>query len=132
MDELDHNSGLPGALTADLAQFYNMSLDDVWAGRVPVSRALVLVEHLMLTPLSRCRAIRFGGDPGWIGWDHTTEAIASLVDTVVAVAAGKKYTDALRYGRPSGVKQANAPETELFAPSIADFGVAKFMGEINK
>lgn len=132
MDELDHDSDLPGALTADLAQFYNISLDDVWAGRVPVRRALVLVEHLTFTPLSRCRAIRLGGDPRWISWDNSAEAIASLVDTVVAVAAGKKYTDELKYERPSGAKQATKPADDLFAPTIADFGVAAFMSEITK
>ncbi|MBU3995002.1 MAG: hypothetical protein KKF42_04385 [Actinobacteria bacterium] len=102
----------------------------MWAGRVGVGRILVLVEHLLLNPQSRCRAIRYGGDVRWIGWDANTEATAAVFDTIVAIAAGKKYTDDLRYERPGFGARTDATQSDAYAPTIADFNTASFMREV--
>ena len=104
----------------------------MWDGRVSVGRVLVLVEHLQFIPESRCRAIRYGGDPRWIGWTQDTEVLAGMFDTIVAIAAGKKFNDALRYQRPRVESAGAAPaEDKAFAPSIADFNTASFMREVD-
>ncbi|MGK0740438.1 hypothetical protein ACSHWG_00915 [Leucobacter sp. Z1108] len=131
IDEYDHHPDFPGSLTADLAQFYNIGLTDVWSGKVPVRRVLVLVEHLTLIPASRVRMIRFGGDLRSIGWDIAAELAADSFDQISAIvsAFGKKpLTPDQMYPRPG---RANG-EQDTFAPTIADFNVGKFMGEINR
>lgn len=100
----------------------------MWAGRVSPGRAIALVEHLIFVPHSRCRAIRYGGDPRWVGWDAAAEVTASVFDAVMAFASGNKFTDDLRYTRPGGGSPTREPEA--FAPTIADFNEAAFMREV--
>jgi len=93
----------------------------------------VLVEHLLLNPRSRCRAIRYDGDLRWIGWDYTSEAMASLFDLVAAMAAGEKFTDEFRFARPGGrsTPVTDSPPEDLVAPTIADFNTGAFMSQVS-
>lgn len=110
-----------------------MQLRDVWSGRVPAGHVLALAEQLQLNPYSRVRMIQLGGDIRWIGWDAAAEAAAATHDLIVGVAtglSGKKVRDKDLYPRPG--KQMKTDESNLFAPSIADFNVGAFMSVINQ
>lgn len=101
----------------------------MWAGKVSVKHALILVGQLQLNPHSRCRMIRLGGDPRWIGWDSNSELAASQHDLIVAFASGKSLSENDLYPRPGRIKKPD--NGGLFAPSIADFNVGAFMQAIN-
>ena len=119
-------------MSADLAQHYGIVLEDVWSGKVSTGRVLILVEHLLLNPASRCRAIRYGGDLRWIGWDYNSEVLASLFDLVTAFAAGKNFSNDMRFERPghSVAGRGSSEPEELVAPTIADFNAAAFMRQV--
>ena len=137
MDEYDHAPDLPGALTADLAQFFNVNLDHVWTGEVSPRFVLKLVGHLSFIPESRTRALRLGGDLRFIGWDKRAEIAADTFDLIQATIAGfggQPLTQESYYPRPGGVQPQDATpaeEKEASVPSIAEFSVGAFMREIN-
>ena len=110
-------------MRADLAQFYQINLDDVWAGTVPARHVNRLIENLVLNPQSRVYAIR-QGSMEWLGWDATTSAVVRLHNLVaVLISAFGKDIDLseLWMDAPDG-----APEAEQFA-TIAEFNEAAFI-----
>jgi hypothetical protein len=83
IDELD----TLGALRADLAQYYQLNIDDVWAGRVSAWHVIVLTEQLVLNPASRVRALR-EGTPAVQGWDKNTDVLARTHNLIAGLIAG--------------------------------------------
>lgn len=133
-------------MTADLAQFYNVNLDDVWAGRVSAGWVLKLASQLVLNPNARVRMIELDGSPLDLGWDASTERIADVFDLFsisIAARGGKGAADDApvmprvgRRGKPRELGEVPsspvADEGELFAPSIADFNVGAWMQLVSK
>lgn len=114
-------------MRADLAQFFNINIDDVWAGTVPAHHVNALIAHLMLIPHSRVYAIE-NGDLAHMGWDIAASIAASTHNLIAMVAAGlSKDVDLeqLLIHAP-GDDEPPAPKY----PTIAEFseaGFTKFM-----
>lgn len=132
IDEYEYHPEFRGALSADLAQFYNgLSLEDVWTGRVSAGYVLGLIEHLHLNPHSRVRMIALGGDVRWIGWDANADIAAARFDQLTQIVAGfgkSKANASNVYPRPGG-KPDDMP-SEAFAGSVDDFEIDKFMAAL--
>lgn len=78
--------------------------------------------------------INLGGDLRFIGWDANAQIQADRYDQLTALAAGfggKQMDESERYPRP-GRDKTDAPEPGLYAPTIADFNIGAFMGELTK
>lgn len=79
--------------------------------------------------------IRFGGDTAWLGWDAKAEASAATHDAVIAFAYGMGNTEppaGVFYPRPGASPDEEPSEVDnLFAPSIAEFNVGKWMQALN-
>lgn len=79
--------------------------------------------------------IRFGGDITWLGWDATAAATAATHDAIISFAYGMGDNEPPArafYPRPgSESDEATAEDDNLFAPSIAEFNVGKWMQAIN-
>lgn len=119
---------------SDLLALYGFDIWDAIDGRVPVRRALQLIERLGHEPKSIWRAKTFGGSElkdyqKFIGWDANTYAIADLIDavsynTIVLMAVNasddKNVPDFEPYPRP-GVESTQAPVQTLddFARGLA-------------
>lgn len=58
----------------------------MFAGRVPLRRALLLIQRLPHDPQSAWRAAQLGG-PEHIGWSNETYLLAEQVDAVKALIA---------------------------------------------
>lgn len=64
----------------------------------------------------------------WFGWDRNSELMATIADTLAAIAvglSGKKLTDDLLVPRPkSQSEKKSRPKT------VAEFDVAWFLGQL--
>lgn len=126
---------------SDLLALYGFDIWDAIDGRVPVRRALQLLDRLSYEPKSLWRAKAFGGSEldkysAYLGWDPTTYVIADLIDavninTLTVIAAnsdGKSQPDFEPYPRPGVGKETKPTETldsfgsklmTMFGPGIA-------------
>lgn len=116
-------------MRADLAQFFQLNIDDVWAGRVPVRHVLGLINHLTLMSNSRIYALE-QGDIEWMGWDTNTSVLASLHNHVVRLIGGlsnaeDKDVEPLMI-RPPGGGGEDQPVAEETFPTIAEFSARMF------
>lgn len=79
--------------------------------------------------------IRFGGDLAWLGWDTQADAAAATHDAIVSFAYGMGNTEppaGAFYPRPGSTNADEPAEVDnLFAPSIAEFNVGKWMQALN-
>lgn len=116
-------------MRADLAHLFGTSLDDVLDGRVGVRHALQLLEHApdYEDSLIREKAV---GSRELAHWTVTTSAVTHLSDLMAALLAGlsKKPAEQLRFKRPTADVP---PKPRLFAATIADFNVDRFMGKFS-
>lgn len=117
-------------MRADLARLFHVDLDDVLSGRVGVRHALMLLGRSRQYPDSLMREHDLG--PELARWDKTTDAIAHMTDLMASLIVGMpgskaKFND-IRFQRP---KLPGSEDSTLFAPTIADFDVGRFMRIIN-
>ena len=124
-------------MTADLAQYYNVSLDDVWAGRVTPAHVLRLIGQLLSIPGSRVRMIALNMNPAQKEWDTNSEILAHIWDlqlTLALARANETDSNPERYPRPwnHSQKPEPEPETSPVASTVADFNVSSFLAEISK
>lgn len=116
------------ALAADLKQFFGVLIDDVWAGRFPVGRAVEFAEQAKNIPDSRIRALWLGGIE-FLGWGTEQYALANLYDLIHAFAlgiGGKSLRKSDRYPRP----EIASPQSVVKKPTLADFDIDAFMAKI--
>jgi hypothetical protein len=110
-------------LIADLQQFYNINIEDVWSGKVSAAHVLDLVSGLWDEPWSRFRA-RVLRDhpptapetstaPSWLGWTPEVSRLTTIVDLVVTALSGKQ--------KP---KPSPRPETKAAPMSIREAAAA--------
>lgn len=96
----------------------------LWGGQA--ARAARLLPGLLQTPDSRFRAVWLKENPpdddgsaqfGFLGWSQDSAILASIYNVVAALA-----------GSESVLESPAAPRRErLFAPTIAEFNVDRFM-----
>ena len=118
---------------SDLLALYGFDIWDAIDGRVPVRRALQLIDRLGHEPKSIWRAKTFGGSElkdyqKFIGWDANTYLMADMIDAVSlntliimsALSDGKNVPEFEPYPRP-GVGKTTAPAQTLddFARGLA-------------
>lgn len=121
-------------MVADFQQFYGLRIGDVLDGLLPAQHVLELVPGLMQERFSRFRAKWLTNNPSpdqpgefatsFFGWSQDSMMLAQIHNAVIAVNAGKKAKDLM-------ILAPRAKREKLFAPTIADFSVGKFMSVIN-
>lgn len=116
------------AVEGDLLDLYGVDVLDVFRGSLSPRRALAFVERAVRDPRSHLRAALLG-DERWIGWTHTDDALADLVDTnvatftVLARALGAKPPQPTPFTRPKIPKRtAGTPQTQAREPVAPDLG----------
>jgi hypothetical protein len=106
----------------------------VFTGGLSAAEVLELIPGLMSERFSRFRAKWLFEHPGekpaddglsFFGWSQDSALLAQIHNALFAVHVGKK---APKYAI-QGPKANSAPK--LFAPSIRDFNVGRFMSVIN-
>lgn len=119
---------------ADFRQFYGVRIRDALDGTLPAHDVLELLPGLFQETGSRFRANWLkthpaapGGDDGmsFLGWSQDSMLLAQIHNALIAKYAGKKAKDLMILGPKS------KREPQLFAPTIADFNVGRFMAVIN-
>jgi hypothetical protein len=122
------------AIEADLTEFYNLDIADVWRGLLSPRRALVLVGQLGSIPGSRFRGASLGG-PEFVGWSRDVGMLADIFDALVdnsvvtVKAAGGKTGRPDTYPRPVAAKD-KAQSVDV--PSIDDFPIHMVAGLTKK
>lgn len=100
------------AVEGDLHDLYGIDVSDVFRGSLSPRRALVFVERALNDPRSHLRAAVLG-DPRWIGWTHTDDALADLVDlstgtfTLIARVLGANPPEPVSFARPKAPPRAD-------------------------
>lgn len=70
-----------------MAQFYNLNIDDVWAGTLSAHHVGVLAQHLVRNPHSRVFAKR-AGSPDLQGWDQATIVAVRTHNLIASLLQG--------------------------------------------
>lgn len=121
-------------MVADFQQFYGIRIRDALDGAIPAGHVLELVPGLMQEKFSRFRAKWLKNNPvpespgegtSFFGWSQDSMLLAQIHNAIIAVNAGQKAKDLMILAPRA--KQ----EQKLFAQTIADFSVGKFMSVIN-
>lgn len=114
-----------------MAYFFQINIDDVWAGTQPARHVNGLINHLLLMPQSRIFAIE-QGHIGWMGWDVNTSILASQHNLIASLVGGFSKDVDVKSLLVRAPGEDEEPEPMTF-PTIAEWikNEAQFMTAIN-